>query len=347
VVTVYGPLWTDLETAIASVFASGDRVQLAFVYKALAVVGNLAILWLLWLVATMWQQSPLLAVAMWAWNPVANIEILGSGHNEALMLVFVLLGLALVSTRQRWLLALVWLWSGALIKFVPLAVAAFTWLAWMRTASSWRSRVVRTAVLGAVFLALTVGTAWPWLSSAAVAEPLFNVAAGGQRFKDVWQDAPAAWLTVRVVPLLGVPDDPPTLRMDIARTMVWSVTRAVFVIYLALEAWWLLRSTDLVGRRIALASLRCLLLAVLLFVSQVYAWYFLWPLPMACVIGWREPWSRAAVMFGLTFLPAFYLREFESYGVFYMPIYGLVALALIVVLRSRAERRTPVLAVAH
>ena len=75
--------------------------------------------------------------------------------------------------------------------------------------------------------------------------------------------------------------------------------------------------------------MRVLLLALLLYTSQVYAWYFLWPLPVACLLGPRDAWSRAAVVFGLTFLPAYYLREFEPYGVFQMPIYAEIGLLVL------------------
>jgi hypothetical protein len=35
------------------------------------------------------------------------------------------------------------------------------------------------------------------------------------------------------------------------------------------------------------------------------------------------------VIFGLAFLPAYYLREFQSYGVFSMPLYAEAALAIL------------------
>jgi hypothetical protein len=121
--------------------------------------------------------------------------------------------------------------------------------------------------------------------------------------------------------------------MDVARMMVWGVTRTLFVVYLGVEAWLLWRRSEDSGPavlgRIASASQRALLAAILLYVSQVYAWYFLWPLPLASLLGWRNPSSQAVVVFGLTFLPAYYLREFQSYGVFYLPIYALVGLAIL------------------
>jgi hypothetical protein len=61
----------------------------------------------------------------------------------------------------------------------------------------------------------------------------------------------------------------------------------------------------------------------------VYPWYFLWPLPLATLLGWRNPLTKAVVAFGLAFLPAYYLREFQSYGVFYLPLYVLAALVVL------------------
>ncbi|MCA1647483.1 MAG: hypothetical protein LC797_19165 [Chloroflexi bacterium] len=346
VVTVYGPLWTDIDATITGLLASGDMVQLAFAYKVVGLASDLIIAGLIWWLAGRWRRlgvsdtTRTVAVAMWVWNPVVNLEIVGNAHNEGVMIVLVLLGFALLTLGlQRgkltfgWLSAIICLGLAALVKFVPTAIGAIVAMVWLRRAATPASRVFRALILTGVLSAISIVVASPWLDSAAVAEPLVSLAAGGQRFKDPWQDAPAAWLTVRVVPSLGVPDDPATLRMDVARTMVWGVTRALFAVYVVVEGWFLWCSADaneaLLLRRIATISVRSLLLAILLFVSQVYAWYFLWPLPIACLLGLREPWSRAAVVFGLAFLPAFYLREFLPYGVFYLPVYGLVALAVL------------------
>jgi hypothetical protein len=45
-------------------------------------------------------------------------------------------------------------------------------------------------------------------------------------------------------------------------------------------------------------------------------------------------------VFGLCFLPSFYLREFQPFGVFYLPVFGLVALAILA-LAWAAERMAP------
>jgi hypothetical protein len=70
-------------------------------------------------------------------------------------------------------------------------------------------------------------------------------------------------------------------------------------------------------------------MAVLLYVSQVYPWYFIWPLALAVLVGFGDGSSRAVVVFGLAFLPAYYLREFAPYGVFYVPIYAIISLVIL------------------
>jgi len=361
VVTVYGPLWTRLEVAITGALADGTSVHLALAFKLLALASELISAGLIFWIVRRWRGlgatdvTPAVAVAMWVWNPLVNLETIGSAHNEAVMIVFVLLAFALLTEAARpnrraraerilWPAALVCLWLGALVKFVPAGIEAIASLVWLRRATTPSLAFRRALLLVAALAAVTIVVAWPWRDSSAVAGPLLGLAAGGQRYKDVWQDAPAAWLTVRVIPRLGVPEES---RMDIARAIVWSATRTAFVSYLAIEGWLLWRGAPgdagHVLRKIALASVRALLMVVLLYVSQVYAWYFLWPLPVACLLGPREPWSRAAIVFGLTFLPAFYLREFQSYGVFYMPIYAVLGVALVALIQTgyALKRRSP------
>lgn len=358
VVTVYGPLWTHVDATLTGLLADASLVQLAFAYKLVALLADaLTAVLLVWL-AMRWRRlgatrvTPVVALAMWVWNPLVNVELVGNGHNEALMFTILLLGFVLFtlalerSLAWLWLASLLCVWLAALVKFVPAGIEAVMAVAWLRSRTV---SALRIAALLAVLAVVSLLVAWPWWDSPDVAAPVLGLVSGGQRFKDVWQDAPAAWLTVRVVPLLGVPDDPSTLRMDVARVMVWAVTRAFFVVYLLREGWLLWRRSGgpagVVVRSVASVSVGVLLLALLLYTSQVYAWYFLWPLPLACLLGPRDFWSRAVVVFGLTFLPAYYLREFQPYGVFDMPRYAEVALLILgvvwLVSRVRADAIAP------
>jgi hypothetical protein len=345
VVTVYGPVWTHVDALVTGMLPNASLVQLVFAYKLIALLTDLASVGLLLWTVRSWRRlgatrvTPVVAAAMWVWNPLVNLELIGNAHNESHMFSLMFLGLAVLTVAiQRsagawlWVAALVSLWLATLVKFVPAALEAIVAFVWLRIAPRW---VLRLGLLAILLLGISVIAAAPWLDSPSVAAPIVGLASGGQRFKDVWQDAAAAWLTVRMVPLFGVPDDPATLRMDVARVIVWGITRALFAAYLLFEARQLWRHTAstsdpaILLRAIALAALRVLLLALLLYTSQVYAWYFLWPLPMACLLGPQSTWSRAVLVFGLTFMPAFYLREFQPYGVFDVPRYAEIALAIL------------------
>ena len=105
-------------------------------------------------------------------------------------------------------MALFCLTLGALVKFVPAGIGAILSLVWLRRSPTTRAGLRRALILAVMVGLLSIVVAWPWLDSPAIGGPLLGLAAGGQRFKDVWQDAPAAWLTVRFVPLLGVPTIP-------------------------------------------------------------------------------------------------------------------------------------------
>src|SRR5438067_6247318 len=153
VVTVYGPLWTRLEVAITGALADGRSVNLYLAFKLLALASELISAGLIFWIVRRWRgigatdATPVAAVAMWVWNPLVNLETIGSAHNEAVMIVFVLLALALLSEavrpRQRalaekflWTIALVCLWLGALVKFVPAGIEAIVGLVCLRRATS-------------------------------------------------------------------------------------------------------------------------------------------------------------------------------------------------------------------
>jgi hypothetical protein len=340
-VTVYGPLWTSIDATLARLLPIGDPVQMVLAYKTLALVVQLANLGLVgWLVAR-WLpvEQQVAAFAVYAWNPLLLLELVGNGHNDALMVLCILLAMAVLTVAWRsgsawgWGGALVCLELGALVKFVPLGVMAAVIVVWLRRLPTARERLRQGALVAVVLVAIAGLISWPWLSSSDVLQPLLGIASGGQRFKDGWQDALAAWIAVRILPPLGVPAEPAQVRESVSRSIAWGISRAIFLVYLLFEVAWLWRrsreAAAVAVNAIAQSAARALLLAVLLFVTQVYPWYFLWPLPLATLLGWRNPLTKAVVAFGLAFLPAYYLREFQSYGVFYLPLYVLAALVVL------------------
>src|SRR5919199_668474 len=98
-------------------------------------------------------------------------------------------------------------------------------------------------------------------------------------------------------------------------------TRAIFLVYLAWECrrLWRLGSPGrpadarLVAEAIVAASVRAFLILILLVLTWVLEWYFLWPLALAALLGWRSLLTRLVVAYTLTSLPIFYVHHYWSW----------------------------------
>jgi len=118
----YGPLWL-LFAAIASLIAQADLLANLFAYKIMV----LLFYWLMiGLIALIWraQNHKLIAagVLFWAWNPLVLLETMANGHNDAMMIAFVLLALYLLM-RRRAIWSMISLAGAALIKFTSVLIA--------------------------------------------------------------------------------------------------------------------------------------------------------------------------------------------------------------------------------
>ena len=112
--TVYGPGFTLLSEGHAVVV--GDSPGLAGgLYKGLASAAMLALAGL----AALLGKRPAFSAAFVGWNPLLALQFAGGGHNDALMMVFVLGALALAASGRRQLEGAAWACSVA-VKWVPL-----------------------------------------------------------------------------------------------------------------------------------------------------------------------------------------------------------------------------------
>lgn len=112
--TVYGPGFTLLSEGHA--LAAGDSAGLAGgLYKGLAAAVMLALAAL----AARLGRRPAFSAAFVGWNPLLALHFAGGGHNDALMMAFVLGALALAATGRRQLEGAAWACAIA-VKWVPL-----------------------------------------------------------------------------------------------------------------------------------------------------------------------------------------------------------------------------------
>jgi len=204
-------------------------------------------------------------VALYAWHPLAIVEVASSAHLEPLVLAAVLASL-LAWDRGHALRAGAALGAGVLTKFVPILIAPF---------------MLRR--LGARFAAAAAFTCVALFAPYAGAgtDALGSVGAyGNERFGA----GPFRWLTEA-----GVGAGP-------ARALLL----AALVAGVALSAW--RPPTDLVG---ACRYTALLLAGSMLASNQVQPWYLLWVLPLLCVVPIPGlAWAAAtAPLLYLTFGP--------------------------------------------
>ena len=311
--SVYGPLWTDLSWLMAKLGAwiELDLVDQVSAYKLVANAAhlvNLGLVW--WLLGRLLPAQRLTGFAMYAWNPLVIFEFAGNAHNDALMLTFLLLGLAPLARQARgalaWSALLVWL--GALVKFTGGVVSLFCLVAWARG-----RRLTSLAALGLGLLALTLVVSWRWLPGPDALQPLVQYASGS-----IYGNS--------LVDLLG--------SLLGSRDLAKLLTRLVFLAYLGWEVRQVWRAaaqgTQATTRAVIAASVRALLAVLVLVLTWVLTWYFTWPLALAVFLGWRSTLTRVVVAVSLTCLPFIYLKHYwgdampDALGLLYLvPLVGL------------------------
>jgi alpha-1,6-mannosyltransferase len=336
--SVYGPLWTNLGWVIARLTASLSLPHQVFAYKllmnALQLV-NLALVW--WLLSRIMAGRPrarLTAFMIFAWNPVMLFDGPGNAHNDALMVTLLLLGVvplvigATQPSNRAWLLGTFCVGMSALIKYTTGLVGLFYIVPWARRLGTWPARVKWVGGTGALVIAVTLILFWPWLDFPRALEPIATAATGKSwQYSNSGPDIIALHIDNSI---LHTPSANPeaedhfylygdlyaTSTSTETRANMKNVTRAIFAIYLVWECWGLWR---LAGRRSAPiveavleSSVRAFMVLILLVLPWVLDWYWMWPLALATLLGWRSMLTRVVVAYTLVCLPIFYLHHYWS-----------------------------------
>jgi hypothetical protein len=152
----YGPLWSFI-VAPAALLPGDHFVAGLLAYKALAVVSLAGCTALIWtLVRRTMPGAEAFAVVLFAWNPFVLMRVVGNGHNDLWMMLFVLAALERME-RARWTQAVALLALGVLLKFVPALLGPpFLLYIWTHAEGSRSRRLGRIALAGLVSLALAV-----------------------------------------------------------------------------------------------------------------------------------------------------------------------------------------------
>jgi hypothetical protein len=260
----YGPLWEGLAAALTALGRSSLLASL-FLFKGVGLAAHLGI------TAVLWRLSPAhrhRAARLWAWNPALLLTFVGNGHNDALMLFWLLLGWW-VMEEKRPLLGFWIMLLAPLTKPIGLAPLPLFWLAALRDLETGWERGRFAALSAGGGLALALLAFLPFGAPLALAERLLREAAGVGGF------SPAA-LLILLGQRLNAP--PPASLVANGGMVLWGLV----AIWLAWRVWGNGRSPQ--------RSAADIFLAYLLTAFSFRIWYTSWPLPWLLLdeAAWRR-----------------------------------------------------------
>lgn len=142
--SVYGPLWTYLAagaTYLGQLIGGKELAIHVLMYRLMTDAAHLINIWLVWQVAGEWikrrnfnpvpesliasrQAWQLGAAVTYAWNPLLLFEFGLSGHNDSIMLMFLLLSLLLLA-KGWWKWGAVAVAAAAMVKLAALIALPF------------------------------------------------------------------------------------------------------------------------------------------------------------------------------------------------------------------------------
>lgn len=334
----YGPLW-ELIAGLAARLGRGSFLGTVLLYKLAVGLFLLASLGLVALILR--RAAPRLALAgtlLLAWNPVVLYETWGNGHNDMVM-VFWLLAAAWAMQRRRYTTAVLALAAGALVKFVPLLLLPAAGLIALAGLSGlWRrvSFLVRSGLAVLALAALAYAPFWygPQVFTVANRTHLFTAS------------IPAALYYLLKTRL-------PEATAAGAVSLVALGLTAVFALW---QGWRAARLGEAEpDRRLAQAGFNILTFYLLVTCLWFQQWYTLWLIGLAPLLA-SSAGRRLAILFGFAALskqlvlgPALFwprpwlqqpwLEVCFTLGILIIPwTYALQA-----ILRSRARSRSALL----
>ena len=163
--SVYGPVFMTVSNAIARV-ARGNVVASVMLYRLLGVLGLVLAAISGWDIARRLGRDPVDAMMLGPLNPVVLYHLVSGAHNEALMLGFLMAGIAIGRRPGLVHVGVVACALSAAIKIPGILGAVFLLWPWAMVAPSQAKRLGRLALGGietvSVLVLFSVVTGWNW-----------------------------------------------------------------------------------------------------------------------------------------------------------------------------------------
>jgi len=209
-------------------------------------------------------ERALQGVCLFAWNPLVIYETAGNGHNDIVMVFFILLGVwALL--RGRFTSAALALVAGALIKFIPMLLLPVALAAGLRALPTLRSRLYYSFITGVACVVLIAASFAPFWRGGDIL--------GLQRRASLFTTSLPAVVQAQLEPSLGA---------EVSQRIVARVAALLMGAVVLLQAW---RTWRRPGWLTPVRASAHILLFYLLFTCLWFQpWYALWPLALAAIL---------------------------------------------------------------
>lgn len=279
--SAYGPLWEILAGITARLAGDGILANV-IAFKLLLTgffmgcVGLTALI-----LKKIAPERALAGVLFIAWNPIILYETIGNGHNDIVMVFWILLAVWAIQKRQ-YIFSILALSAGVLVKFIPLLLIPTAAILILKRLPDMRSRLkflAESGIASASLIGAFYAPFWHGLNTLSIA-----------RRMELMSDS---------IPAVVYHYLSPTIGTERATHLVSAGALGLiflFVIWQGWHAWHLFTEVDF--SQAAFNILVFYLLAACLWFQQ---WYALWPLGIAAVLPAGHN-SRLAVIFGFSVL---------------------------------------------
>ena len=284
VASPYGPLW-ELVAGTAIRLTPDDLWSSMLIFKgisALTFLGGAAVIW-----SVLRDKDPAHrsgSAVLWAWNPSLLLIFAMDGHNDSLMILWLLIGWLLI-LRGRFQLGMIVTFLAPLTKAIGLLPLPIFFVSILRQLPDNRSRVKFIVISAAAGLLLLVIFFLPFGSPLELAERLLEEAQGGLGFSIATMLYAIARERLGITPSLTV----------VSR--ISALVFGAFVLYLLWRSW---------KGRSPLRGAADIFFGYIVQALNFRIWYASWPFPWLIMDGAdennRSPASTARLGAGLTFL---------------------------------------------
>ena len=174
---LYGPVFVSISSGVSAV--AGDRVIAAVMgFRVMAVAGLLAAAVALHDLAKSFKRDPVDALVLAVANPLVLLHLVSGAHNEAIMLGFLVSGVAIARRRQWFFLGVALCAFAAAIKLPAILAVAFVGWPWALEGRNLARRVGRLASVGGLALLVIAaagqltGWGWGWVDAITNSRPV-------------------------------------------------------------------------------------------------------------------------------------------------------------------------------